>query len=57
LSCEEVKCNKMGAAMIFLEDKYCLWLCNKHYEEFINTHPRYIQWNDPNKKELYRIHK
>lgn len=57
MSCEKLECDDMGNNMVFLEKVYCVWLCRKHAEEFLKNHPDYVQWDDNDKKQIYREHK
>jgi len=41
MSCCKVQCDDMGNNAIWVEDKYFLWLCIKHYNEYLDNHKEY----------------
>jgi len=45
LSCEKQRCDESGNNAIWIEDVYFLWLCKKHYEEYLKNHPNYLKEN------------
>ena len=38
MSCDRTGCDKLGNDMVWIEDKYSVWLCKECYDEYCETH-------------------